>query len=179
MKKLLCLVPALLLFATIGTPDAHADSYVATFNCTVAFHCEDAIPTAPDVSFPAPTDMYVTVRGAGDPVVFDMPLAADDAPLDTYTWAYTATDYNPTGYQYASFTLIDFTTNLSESITLDTNGALYSFPYTFGEADQGILIFTPASAAAPEPASFLLIVFGAGLIFLTRKRFVPPAARVA
>jgi hypothetical protein len=37
---------------------------------------------------------------------------------------------------------------------------------------SGSLTFSPASTAAPEPTPLILMLLGAGLIFLMRKRFI-------
>lgn len=179
MKKLLYVFPAVLVFAIIAAPNAHADSYVPTFTCSpFAPACPLAFPIASDVSFPAPTDIVVNVQDA--PVgpfsaVFDMSLAAGDSPADTYDWSYTATP--PGGVtQYAWLTLTDDTTGLIDTVMitsppLNTLSAPFpGFPFP-GDPDGGGLTFSPVSAATPEPSSVLLMLLGAGLIFLMRKRF--------
>lgn len=170
-KKLLCVVPALLLFAMVGAPNARADSYTPTFSCVPGgvgsdFQCpfsELNAVTAPDVSFPAPTSIVVTV--VTEPAVFDLNLAPPDSPSDTYEWGYS--DGGPfAGYSYAGFVLTDETTNLSDSVTLYEQG----LPLTFGLIESGPLVFSPASAATPEPTPVILMLLGVGLVFLMRRR---------
>jgi hypothetical protein len=87
MKKLLCAVPVVLLFALIGASNAHADSYTPTFTCNGPAYnpyltCPGGPPSAPGVTFGSSTTIAVTVGGA----VYDVTLASADSPTDAYTW---------------------------------------------------------------------------------------------
>lgn len=164
MKKLLCVVPGLLLFAMIGAPNARADSYTPTFTCTGT--CSTAgLPTAPDVSFPSPTEITITWGNA-------QPLTFTDLgePTDSYTW-FDQTSVND-GEVVENAYVDDVTTNEFQSHTG------FAFDSPVGQ-ETGTLTFSPASAATPEPSPAILLLLGAGLIFLMRKRFVPPAVRIA
>lgn len=167
MKKLLYLVPALLLFAMIAAPNARADSYTPNFSCQPG--CPDGPPTAPNVTFSPgePTAISVTAEGGLDPanpvpVPVNLSLPAADAPDDTYSWVFGVIfgDYN-TGDSF--FNIYDETNGSQVGIT---------FSQGYDTAVQGPLTFTPASAATPEPAPVILMLCGVGLVFFMRKRFI-------
>src|SRR5271168_1209349 len=69
------------IILTIGVSSARADTYTATFACTVG--CSD-FPDPVDVTFPSPSILEVW-DGVSDFVT----LASGDQPGDTYTWSNT------------------------------------------------------------------------------------------
>lgn len=151
MRKSLWIAPVLLLFAAIGAPNAHADSYTPTFTCTGT--CA-YLPTAPDVSFPAPVTVDVTY----DSTLFVITLASGDSPSDAYDW----TAYE-SGVLPVDFGIDDTTTGDVESV-----GVMSKSPTL---AEEGTLTF-----AAPEPGSFALMLVGVGIVFLMRKRMCQNAS---
>lgn len=171
MKKLLCFVPALLLFATIGAPNARADSYTPTFICERTNQPCAGI-TAPNTSFPGPTDLTITVADLG---TFTINLSSSDSATDSYSWTYASNEFPIHGLYQGAFAITDGNTRLEnfEDFSSPTP-LLYS-----DDALQGSLTFSPASAAAPEPPGGLLMLLGAGLIVLLRKRFAVLLPRAA
>ena len=182
MKKSLCLVPVVMLFAVIGTPNARADSYTANFTtCS-----ENVLPipcagfvAAPDVTFSDPTNIAITfVPGGLASAVFNFTLPAADSPTDTYRWSVISccTDFTATPYS-DYFNLADLTTNMSSTTVVSSsfNGSpLFTLDYI-----RGTLTFSPASTATPEPSTVVLMLLGVGLILLMRKRFAFGAERTA
>ena len=174
MKKLLCVVPALVLSAMISAPNARADSYAATFTCYPGPPLQGpfsgcplgTVPTAPDVLFPAPTTIDVTIGASVVGTIFDVSLANGDSPTDSYSYYFGFGGPNPgPGPVYVgSLTVQDLTTGLSSTTTEPMQVDTDNF---YG----GTLSFSPASAATPEPAPLILMALGAGLIFFIRKRF--------
>lgn len=179
MKKLLCVVSGLLLFAMIGAPNAHADSYTPTFNCTVQFSSDFGcyyVPngyTAPAVSFPSPT-VQLTVNNE----LYDLTLPVGDAPTGVYTWHFGEGNgalVFPYGITlYGDLGIDDLTTGM-ESFASDFLGYGFAPPLE----GEGALTFSPVSSAAPEPASVFLMLLGAGLILFMRKRFIMRTPRTA
>jgi hypothetical protein len=174
MKKLLSVVPVLLLFTMISAPNAHADSYTVTITCA-SNGCPPFLepPTASDVSFPAPTTIVLTIfAGGGQWFPADIALPSPDLPTDDYQWSYSTINCcdsdnpNPPG----SVTISDLTDG--QSVT-----NFYGFGF-FGDS-HGTLTFSPASAAAPEPTPIILTLLGAGLMFFMRRRFVMRSPRTA
>jgi hypothetical protein len=165
MKKVLCIIPAVFLFVLIAAPNAHADSYSATFTCTSFYLC-DVAPTASNASFPAPTDIAVSLGSYPIPIAFDLTLPAADAPTDVYRWSYGSNHYPIQGVYSGTFEITDLTTNLVDPVYLYEPNPL---PYTDNIA-QGYLLFSPVSAAAPEPSTVFLMLLGAGMLSATRKR---------
>jgi hypothetical protein len=175
MKKLLYVIPALLLCALIATPNARADSYTPTFSCNGPVYnpyltCVSDVspPSAPSVAFPAPT-IDISSTGAGN-ADFDITLASADSPTDQYSWALeTGQEPCPIGFcNVGTFYIRDVTTGISsESTTEDID---FSPDPAYGY--YGSLTFSPVSASAPEPASIVLMLLGIGLIVLMRKRFI-------
>lgn len=164
MKKLLCVVPVLLLFVMIGAPNARADSYDPVFTSSCP-QCAGFVPTAPAVSFPSPTEIDLTL----DRTSFGaFPIPSPDAPGDTYSWSYQAL----------------FSESTSDTITISdlTDGQTVTETFLGGPVpgdNGGSLVFSPASSAAPEPTPILLMLLGAGLIFFVRKRFIMRVPRTA
>lgn len=175
MKKLLCVVPALVLFAMIGAPNASADSYTATFACGNITACTLGVPATQTVSFPSPTIvMSFLVSGLED--TFNVTLPATDTPADTYQWFFEAIRVgipsDPGSYTYDDYIgVIDQTSGLT---TQDYR------PGAGIPADQGgPLTFSPVTAATLEPAPIILMLLGVGLIFVMRKRFIMHVAGTA
>jgi|SRR5690242_12225456 len=175
MKKLLCVAPALLLFAMISAPNAHADSYIATFTCGNITACTLGVPATQSVSFPEPA-IAMTFQIGAYPSTFHVTLPATDAPADMYQWFFEAFQVGIPS-DPGSFTYDDYVGVIDQTSGLTTQDYL---PGAGIAADQGgPLTFSPVSAATPEPAPLLLMLLGAGLIFFTRKRFlmrITPAA---
>jgi len=177
VKKLLCVVPALLLLAIIGAPNARGDSYTPVFTCTnceTPFGFPAAAPTAPDVSFPGPTTLNLSIvnNSNSESATFAVTLPTGDGPDDTYTWFYepfAADSVLP------NETLIGITDTTNAQSLTDT---FFGDPF-HGFGGSGTLTFTAVTAATPEPASILFMLFGAGLIFFMRKRFVMRTLRTA
>lgn len=163
MKKLLCVVPALLVFAMIGAPNANADSYTPTFACeNVPNHACFGPPTTPAVSFPGPTLTfnYLTIP------TFTINLSASDSATDNYWWLYGSNQYPIQGVWVGGFSIIDLSTNITNSAGFSSESPL---PFS-DDISQGPLTFTPPTSGTPEPTPVLLMLFGVGLILFTRKR---------
>lgn len=174
MKKLLCVVPALLLFAMIGAPNARGDSYTPTFSCEGPSYepyltCPEfgAPPTAPDVAFPSPTIDVSTRPTFPSSPVFDITLASADLPTDVYFWGIdTGQEPCSSGLCWVStFGITDQTTGLTDSMI--EQGVSFGDP-TYGL--RGSLTFSPVSAATPEPPPVILMLLGVGLLLMIRKR---------
>jgi hypothetical protein len=170
MKKALS-IPMLLLFALIGVPAAHADSYTATFTCPSGppgqplFYCPfGTVPTSPNVTFPVPTLNVQFGYLDADNVSVNVTLPASDSPTDSYTWFFEEGN-TPSG-NTDGIKIVDETTNLTVTAL---NPPSFDQPYYDGNSG-GSLTFSQVSAAAPEPAPIFLTLLGAGLIFLLRKR---------
>lgn len=175
MKKLLSVVPALLLFAMIGAPNARADSYTITFTCpgpsaNPAEFCPESgtPPSAPDVSFPDPTLNVTNLDGS----VYDVTLPAVDSPTDTYTWQWS-TNGDPfitqSGPQWVDTLYVtDLTTGILNQVSLQGGPDV---PFTDPAfTAYGPLTFSLVSDPAPEPAAVILMLLGVGLIVLMRRR---------
>ena len=152
MRKSLWTIPLLLLFAAIGAPPAHADTYNPTFTCTGT--CV-SLPTAPAVSFPAPT----TITETWDTIVIPITLPAADTPGDTYIWDNVF--ITPT---IIETDFIDPTQNFTDAVVF----TITQTPNLNVPGDRGILIFTPIATPEPPPGSLMLL--GIGLVLLPRKR---------
>lgn len=172
MPKTVWIIPALLLFAAISAPNAHADSsYDATFTCDTYAGCPP--PIAPAVSFTAPPTLDVVLYGYD---FFDVTLQSDDAPTDSYTWLYELNYCSSfTGDGSSGDCLIWAETF---SITDTTRGDESSSEYTSSIADSiatGTLSFaapTGSTSPVPEPSSLTLMLAGVALLFLLPKRVI-------
>jgi hypothetical protein len=147
MRKSLWVLLALLVVA--GAPVARANPYTVTFTCT--YGCTMG-PTAPAVTFPAPT-LNVTFAGSS----FTFNFGSVNVAGDTYTWSAIQT-----GGQYL-FNINDVTTAGNFVQTVGSGAAV-----TAG----GNLIFSAATTGAtPEPGSIELIALGfAALLLVTWRR---------
>ena len=141
----LCLVFALCFTA----PNAHADSYTATFTCNGT--CA-SLPTATDVSFPAPFTIDITAFGATTVIV----SGSGDLPGDTYTW-HACDGCNGS-----------FSAGFADLTTGDVEGLNSATCSQFATCESGSLTF--AAVATPEPSSLALILSGVGMVFAMRKR---------
>jgi hypothetical protein len=152
----LCLVLGL-CFAT----PVKADSlYTPTFTCTAALGFCASLPTATDVSFPAPTTIDVTVFNE----LLVVPLPAGDLPTDMYSWG-------EVGFIPAfppNIVIVDVTNgNFAGS---DGSTGTGGTAIDCGGSDDtgcGTLSFTPV--ATPEPSSLALLLAGIGLAMRKRK----------
>jgi hypothetical protein len=150
----LCLAFALCFAA----PNAHADSFTPVFNtvgCTGTCH----LPTAPDVTFPAPTTMKVTFDGRN----WVEAILAGQLPGDSYTW-------------FAHASGADLTFALVESPATSCSG--FSIVDLFS-LSCGQLTFAPVATATPEPSSLALMLSGVGLVFAMRKRWTAGLQRAS
>jgi hypothetical protein len=161
MRKNLMWVILAVLFVAIGTPNAQADSFTATFTCTGT--CL-SLPTAPDVTFPSPI-----LTETWDGFLLSVPLPSSFSPTDIFTWDNSVfqCDEFVCGAPFGVFAqIIDETTQGHTLIQLD----LQSLPAGVDELvqDHGALVF--ARVATPEPPSLALMLAGIGLLWVVRKR---------
>jgi len=153
----LCLVFAL-CFAT----PAKADSlYAPTFTCTAILGFCASLPTATDVSFPAPTTIDVTVFGE----LLVVTLAAGDLPSDMYSWGEFGFAPGPP----PNIVIVDVTNgNFAGSDGSAGNGG--TAISCGGSDDTGCGTLSFAAVATPEPTSVALVLAGVGLVFAMQKR---------
>jgi PEP-CTERM motif len=160
MRELFWIVFAVLCLA-IGSPNAHADSYTATFTCIGP--CV-SLPTAPDVTFPPPPSIMET----WGVFVGLIPLGPLDVPTDTYIWTNTVT-LDP---------LFPFSEEIDTAIVDTTNGmgssatGMLSCEICEHIVNHGSLTFTDITqtVATPEPSSIGLMLLAIALMFAMRKR---------
>ena len=74
----LCLIFAL----SFAAPSAKADSFTPVFSTTGCNAGPCLLPTAPDVTFPSPSTMTVSLFGLSELVI----IPGGFLPGDTYTW---------------------------------------------------------------------------------------------
>ncbi len=155
MRKALWIVPALLVFATVVAPCARADAVTFTCVATEYSPCTVATPTAPDVTFPSPT-LDIT----WDSQTFEVTLLSSWLDTDSFSWFESNN----------LFIINDLSQPLTPSVynsePINTNSPPVN--------DQGgTLSFNSATASAPEPGTFSLMLIGLGSLGLTivmRKR---------
>jgi hypothetical protein len=157
MRKILWIILAV-VFVTVGAPNAHADSYEATFICTTS--CEFP-PIALGVVSSGPIISMVDVSYFG----YFFPITLNPVPYnDTFTWfAESTTAFSPPDR------------TISVDILDKSNGTdwyiLYYVPnyiHLSDNTERGSLVFTPV--ATPEPRSLALMVLGIGVLLVLRNR---------
>jgi hypothetical protein len=155
MRKSLWISTLILLFACLGAPAAHADTYTPTFSCTGT--CT-SVPSAPNVTFNSTTVITVT----WDDVPFlPLGLPVSFAPTDEYTWqGLVATGAE--GYM-AEFDIVDITKEEFAGLSQVIEG---NSPMT---PDVGVLTFSAVST--PEPSLVGLMLLGIGIVLVMRKPF--------
>jgi hypothetical protein len=104
------------------------------------------------------------------PAVFEVNLSGKDLVSDAYTWDFLTLGGPTTGWTG----VLDINDSYTGVTDIATNGAV---PFFDGTA-FGSLTFSAASAASPEPGTLVLMIAGAGAMFLlTRKRSSTPLPR--
>ncbi len=161
------------IILTIGVSPARADSYTATFACTVS--CSD-FPDPVDVTFPSPSILEVWA-GVSDFVT----LAPGDNPGDTYTWSNTILGNGDPALADYTLSITDVTTGDSPFVTGEIGEGE---PLETSETDTGTLTFSCDSCSggsgggngggngntpAPEPSSIGFLFAGIGTLVATRK----------
>jgi len=160
MRKSLWIIIAV-FFAAIGTPNAHAQVYDATFTCYET--CITPIASPMTVSFPSPT---IDVFYSALPSTINVgPLGATDVYNDTYTYIMgVGCTVNVSCLVrfdiYDAHTMLDSATSISG---LPYNVSLYNLN------SSGTLSFT---SATPEPNSAALMLTGVGLLGLMMRRIL-------
>lgn len=171
MKKLLFVLPALLVVAMVGAPNARADSYTVNFACNSPGNgsCPfGAPPTSTDASFPGGNFDVTFVNGLTS-VVFDVTLPSTFVPTDTYGWMFSSGAVGG-GSVTDALEIVDDTVPLAEFFYV--TGSTASLPVFCDQCeDGGSITFSPIAASAPEPAPIILMLLGLGVVFLVGKRF--------
>lgn len=155
MKKYLWII--VLLFVVIGTPNAYATSYTATFTC--AGSCVGGTPTAPDVSFPSPT----TITESWDGFTATFALSAPDLPSDMYLFFNDAFPDSATTFTY-TLQILD-TTDGTPPDGVFATGQLGT-SQSVGAFDSGTLSFSAGSGGTPEPATWIYAITAVGFLGL-------------
>jgi PEP-CTERM motif len=156
MRKYLWVIPVLFLFAAIGAPNAHAQTYNAVYTCIACTYLP--IPTNNPITFPISGSTFLDYTFDG------IPLANQLIPLDS------------AGDQYSWTTFVQDPTTEIIIITDETNiigtSGSNQFPTLAGcSGCFGSLSFTPATTVTPEPDTAVLWLTGIGLLgFVMRKR---------
>lgn len=148
----------ILLLVVVAAPCVRADS--VTFTCTgdngFGGVCQEAAPTAPDVTFPGPT-LEISWYTAANPSPFAVTLPSAWLDTQSYTW-FASNDFF-------------FITNLSLQQTLTTAITSTYLPGDVGLSEFGTLTFTPGTVAAPEPSTSAMLLLGVlGLVLVMGKR---------
>jgi hypothetical protein len=143
MRRYLWLVA--LLFGVMVVPNAHADGFDASFDCTTS--CS-SVPTDPYVLFPSPT-IPITF----DFKRFDITLSGLDSVTDDFKWGVGS---NSDGWY---FFINDLTKNTFDS------GPTWGFDGS-NHYGSGCVYFTNV----PEPSSLALLLLGIVTLFVVRKR---------
>ena len=149
MRKSLWIILAI-SFLALGARNAYADSYAVTFPGSGDY------VSAPDVTFPAPTTLTVTL--APTPFQFTVVLPAIDSPGDAYTWQVYVNPL-PGTCEVCAFQIFDSTTGVASEVGGLTNTFVFA---------SGPLVFTPVGT--PEPSSIALILLGVGILLVGRRR---------
>ena len=154
--KTLGAVVGLVFALSFAAQNAHADTFTPVFNATGCLGGPCLLPTAPDVTFPSPTTMTVTLFGLSDLVI----IPSGFLPGDTYTWIANRLTVHSTP-PFLIFDYGDLTNgNLSEPLTCQSTQ----------DRTCGQFTFAPVGTVTPEPTSLALILSGVGLVFAMRKR---------
>jgi len=154
--KTLGAVVGLVFALSFAAQNAHGDTFTPVFNTTGCLGGPCLLPTAPDVTFPSPTTMTVTLFGLSESVI----IPSGFPPGDTYTWIATRLTIKSTP-PFLIFEYGDLTNgNASRPFTCESSA----------DCSCGQLTFVPVATATPEPASLALILSGVGLAFAMRKR---------
>ena len=163
MRKSLWLIP--LLFAVIGAPNAHAQTYDATFTCFTT--CVTPVASPMPVSFPVPTIdiFYSTV-----PTTINVgPFAGTDTHNNSYSYiaAVSGPTCIATNTCFIRVAIFD-STKLDNPISiLDVPSCdLTCWNNLFNLQSSGTLSFTSSSSTTPERSSFVLMLTGPYYCFL-------------
>jgi hypothetical protein len=137
-----------LLLVVISAPSVRATSSTPTFTCDV--FCAGGLPSAPDVSFPSPTNISVT----WDNFTFMFTLEAPDAPGDPYIWDGFAVPDSASTYSYF-FEIVDGTTGNPDGLFASGQTIV---PAAIAPFDSGTLSFSAGAGNSPEPATWLYAI---------------------
>ncbi|HTZ75556.1 MAG TPA: PEP-CTERM sorting domain-containing protein [Candidatus Aquilonibacter sp.] len=145
MRKLLS-VFLLLLVGVALAPAAHADTYTdASFTCTSS--CVD-VPVDPPVIFPSPN---IPISFFGQ--TFSITLNQLDQDTDIFTWSVGT---NGSSWYFLIDDITKGLFDIGPSYTIGNSGTPYG---------GGGVYFT----TTPEPGSGMLLLLGAGIMFLAWK----------
>jgi hypothetical protein len=154
------------LFVAIGVPSSHADSYTPVFTCGP---CTSALPTAPDVSFAAPSTIDITWENT----LFVFSLTSFD-PEIVVTWEGSTPFLAQSGT--ASFTLFLFNDDSPFVYQVDSGGNCLNC----NVHDSGTLSFASADApSTPEPSSVVLMLGAIGFLLLVMPKRLAQGHRQA
>jgi hypothetical protein len=172
MRKSLWIILSVLVVA-FGSPIAHADSFVASFECHL--RC-GFLPVSQNlVSFPDPVLEIFIAPGASPR--FEVVLPSSDFPSNAYTWIDNISVSSDGRTTRGSINVFDHSTG-SDSVGRwrSFHSPFLLFPGDY--SDMGRLQFSPvfSAVAAPEPSSVGLMLLGIGLVFAVRKRGLSQAS---
>jgi hypothetical protein len=148
------------LFVAIGAPNSHADSFTPVFTCDL---CTSALPTAPDVSFPAPLTIEITWENT----LFDVSLPSSAQPTRSVWSGSTPVAFSQFGtasftFRYDSFS-DEIVVNAPFLFQLDSNNNCLNCDVM----DFGNVQFAPdAAPSVPEPSSVVLMLAGIGFLLV-------------